>query len=318
MLRAKNNRTIQLTPKDKKELPSKIFKLNKLVTTKEVVNKVIQGDTLEITKYLPDNFVDLLFIDPPYNLSKNYNGNKFAKKTDQGYYDWVETWLIPLKSKLKTTASIYICGDWSTSAILQNICEDHFKILNRITIIRDKGRGSKNSWKNNSEDIWFCCVDKKKYYFNADAVKIRKKVIAPYKENGKPKDWISTKDEKYRLTHASNVWVDEEPSNLWDDITIPFWSMPENTPHPTQKPEKLLARVILASSKVNDIVLDPFSGVGTTGVVAKKLNRNFVMIEKDPEYCLYALRRLIKAEQDKTIQGMKDGIFYERNYKVKL
>ncbi len=317
MTKAKNNRTIKLTSKDKKELPAKVNHLTKPASLTEIKNRVIQGDTLEITKYLPENFVDLLFIDPPYNLSKNYNGNKFAKMSDDGYKEWVAIWLLPLIPKLKKTASIYICGDWRTSAILQKICDEEFDILNRITIYRDKGRGSNSCWKNNSEDIWFCAVDEKNYYFNAEAVKVRKKVIAPYRKDGKPKDWIQMKDEKYRLTFPSNVWLDEEPTNLWDDITIPFWSMPENTPHPTQKPEKLLARIILASSKENDVILDPFAGVGTTGVVAKKLNRNFVMIEQDPEYCLYSLKRLQMAEKDISIQGYSDGVFWERNIQPK-
>ena len=190
---------------------------------------------------------------------------------------------------LKPDASIYICGNWETSSILQKVCDKYFDLLNRITVAREKGRGSKKSWKNNSEDIWYCAVDKKDYYFNAEAVKIRKKVIAPYKENGKPKDWFESGDDNFRYTYASNIWIDEYPTNLWKDITIPFWSMPENTPHPTQKPEKLLAKIILASSKENDVVFDPFAGVGTTGVVAKKLNRKFVMIEKDLEYCLMGL-----------------------------
>ena len=89
--------------------------------------------------------------------------------------------------------------------------------------------------------------------------------------------------------------------------------MPENTPHPTQKPEKLLAKIILASSNEGDVVFDPFAGVGTAGVVAKKLRRKFVIIEIDEEYCLYAVKRLFMAEEDSTIQGYSDSVFWERN-----
>ena len=142
------------------------------------------------------------------------------------------------------------------------------------------------------------------YTFNVDAVKLKRQVIAPYRTNGKPKDWFDDEDGKYRITY---------PSNIWTDITIPFWSMPENTSHPTQKPEKLLAKIILASSNEGDIIFDPFAGVGTTGVAAKKLNRKFVMVEIDKEYCLYALKRLDMAEKDHTIQGYEDGVFWERN-----
>ncbi len=89
--------------------------------------------------------------------------------------------------------------------------------------------------------------------------------------------------------------------------------MPENTEHPTQKPEKLLAKIILASTNENDLILDPFSGSGTTAVVAKKLDRAFVGIERDEKYCLLTEKRLDLAEDDKKIQGFADGVFYERN-----
>jgi site-specific DNA-methyltransferase (adenine-specific) len=89
--------------------------------------------------------------------------------------------------------------------------------------------------------------------------------------------------------------------------------MRENTPHPTQKPEKLLAKIILASSNKGDTVFDPFAGVGTTGVVAKKLGRNFVIAEIEEEFCLYAVKRLEMAESDTTIQGYSNGVFWRRN-----
>jgi len=85
--------------------------------------------------------------------------------------------------------------------------------------------------------------------------------------------------------------------------------MPENTDHPTQKPEKLIAKLILASSKENDIIFDPFLGSGTTSVVAKKLNRRYVGIEMNEEYCCFAEKRLQLAEDDKEIQGYSGGVF---------
>lgn len=101
----------------------------------------------------------------------------------------------------------------------------------------------------------------REYTFNLEAVKIQKEVIAPYRDSsGAPKDWFENGNKRYRLTH---------PSNVWTDISIPFWSMPENTPHPTQKPEKLIAKLILASSNPGDVVFDPFLGSGTTSVTAK-------------------------------------------------
>ena len=89
--------------------------------------------------------------------------------------------------------------------------------------------------------------------------------------------------------------------------------MPENTAHPTQKPEKLIAKLILASTDIGDLVLDPFSGSGTTAVVAKKLKRNYIGFEQNPLYCAWAEYRIEQAETDKTIQGYENGIFTKRN-----
>ena len=218
------------------------------------------------------------------------------------YETWLESWLEPLVKTLKPTASIYICGDWQSSAAIHRVAQKYFKVRNRITWEREKGRGAKTNWKNASEDIWFCTMSND-YIFNVDAVKLKRRVIAPYTENGDPKDWENSARGRFRLTH---------PSNLWSDLTVPFWSMPENTDHPTQKPEKLLAKTILASSNPGDVVLDPFLGSGTTSVVAKKMERNYVGVEIDETFCCLAEKRLDLAKADNTIQGY-DGVFWERN-----
>ncbi len=298
---AERNRTIQLDAT--KDYDKQLISLEHNVSLEEVINRVINQDFFEAVSFLPDGFVDLLFVDPPYNITKKFGASAFKKMRTEEYLDWMDNWLQLIIRLLKPTASIYICGDWRTSAPLQLLCEKYFIVRNRITFEREKGRGSKTNWKNNHEDIWYCTMSNK-FVFNVEAVKLKRKVIAPYRENGKPKDWQETENGKFRLTY---------PSNIWTDITIPFWSMPENTPHPTQKPEKLLAKIILASSNKNDMVFDPFAGVGTTGVVAKKLDRNFVMIEKEKEYCHYALERLKQAEYNREIQGYKNGVFWERN-----
>ena len=187
---------------------------------------------------------------------------------------------------------------------MQRVIEERLTIINRITWQREKGRGAKSNWKNAMEDIWFAVKDPNHYYFNVDAVKMKRKVIAPYRVDGKPKDWSETDAGNFRITY---------PSNFWDDISIPFWSMPENTDHPTQKPEKLIAKLLLASSKPGDKVFDPFLGSGTTAVVASKLDRRYCGIEINHEYCLWAAKRLLNAVHDRTIQGYSDGVFWERN-----
>ncbi len=304
--KAPRNRSIALSSQERTLLGAKLNKQTDGVSRDSIMDSVINRDIFQVVDRLPSHFVDLMFIDPPYNLAKVFNGNSFKQVTVAQYMDWMDSWLGRMKRLLKDTASVYICGDWRSSSAIHLLCEKYFIVRNRITFERDKGRGARNGWKNNSEDIWFCTVSKD-YYFDADAVRLKRKVLAPYRENGLPKDWVEEKEGNFRLT---------APSNIWTDITIPFWSMPENTPHPTQKPEKLLAKVILASSRPGGLVFDPFAGVGTTGVTAKKLNRNFCMVEADEEYCLYALKRLELAETDATIQGYADGVFWERNSKL--
>ncbi len=303
MTKAPRNRTMTLSDKEREIYRHKLLRIDSPVSLGQILNRVINQNIFEVVDFLPSRFIDLLFIDPPYNLAKSFNTRSFKQMSVKQYMEWMERWLQKMIRLLKPTASIYICGDWRSSSAIHLLCEKYFIVRNRITFEREKGRGAKRNWKNNSEDIWFCTVSNK-FTFNADAVKLKRRVLAPYRENGIPKDWIEEEDGKYRLTY---------PSNIWTDITIPFWSMPENTPHPTQKPEKLLAKIILASSNEGDIIFDPCAGVGTTGVVAKKLKRKFVAVEIDEEYCLYAIKRLLIAEKDTTIQGYSDGVFWERN-----
>ena len=268
-----------------------------------VTDKIIIGDMLAVSPLLPEKSVDLIVADPPYNLTKSFNGTTFAKRSCSAYESYTRQWLAAVKPLLKETGSIYVCCDWESSLIIGRVLGEFFHVRNRITWQREKGRGAKANWKNAMEDIWFA-TNSNAYTFNLEAVKIRKKVIAPYRVEGKPKDWDET---------AAGNFRDTCPSNFWDDITIPFWSMPENTAHPTQKPEKLLAKIILASSSAGDLILDPFSGSGTTCVAAKKLDRRYMGIEIEKQYCVWAEQRLEMAESAPEIQGYADGVFWERN-----
>lgn len=302
--RAPRNRTLTIDPSEADQLLSETLRLENNTTTDDIKNKIIFQDYFDAVEFLPDNFIDLLIIDPPYNLTKTFGKNVFKKKSKDSYEEWLDSWLSKIIRCLKKNASIYVCCDWQSSNPVQNVLEKYFQIRNRITWEREKGRGAKSNWKNCSEDIWFCTMSDD-YFFDVDAVKLKRKVIAPYKTtDGKPKDWNQTNEGNYRLTY---------PSNLWTDISIPFWSMPENTDHPTQKPEKLIAKLILASSKTGDFVFDPFLGSGTTAVVARKLERCFSGIEQEPEYCQMTVKRLLRAETDRNIQGYHDGYFWERN-----
>ena len=302
--RAPRNRTLSCSDKELATLAPALLRLSQPVTASALENVVVHQDTFDAMRYLPPRFVDLLILDPPYNLSKDFNGHLFKAKEKQEYTEWFASLLSRLKPTLKSDATVYVCADWKTSSLIAPVLEEHLCVRNRITWEREKGRGAKANWKNNTEDIWFCTVGED-FVFDVEAVKLKRKVIAPYRDaEGKPKDWDEGAEGNFRLTH---------PSNIWTDITIPFWSMPENTDHPTQKPEKLIAKLVLASSREGAFVCDPFLGSGTTAVVCKKLNRRYLGIEQNLEYCCWAQKRLERAASDPSIQGYADGVFWERN-----
>lgn len=302
-MKADRNKTIDMTVEEGREYLERCISISEKKTLDEVLDKTILGDTFETLKLLPENSIDLLIVDPPYNLAKDFNGNKFKKTSDDMYEEYTESWISLIAPLLKDNATIYVCCDWQSSPAIGRVLKKHFYLQNRITWQREKGRGALSNWKNGMEDIWFA-TKSKTYTFNVEDVKIRRKVIAPYKVDGKPKDWEETAQGKFRNTY---------PSNFWDDISIPYWSMPENTAHPTQKPEKLLAKLILASSNPGDVILDPFLGSGSTSVTAKKLGRHYIGIEQNEQYCVWTEKRLEMADSDNTIQGYADGVFWERN-----
>jgi len=302
-MKSKRNKTIDISIEDGKEYLDLCLKIEHKARIEDIKDRIIIGDTFKVMGLLPKDFVDLLIVDPPYNLRKDYHGNVFKKTNRDEYRKFTVSWIEKVLPLLKKNASVYVCCDWESSMVIGEVLAEYFNVINRITWQREKGRGAKANWKNSMEDIWFATMSDE-YTFNLEAVKIRKKVVAPYKKDGKPKDWEETEAGKFRSTC---------PSNFWDDISVPYWSMPENTAHPTQKPEKLLAKIILASSNKDDLIFDPFNGSGSTSVTAKKLCRHFVGIEQNEQYCVWAQKRLEMAKIDNSIQGYSDGMFWERN-----
>lgn len=298
------NKTIKTSIEEGRNYLERCLRISEPVQdVSAIINRTICGDTFVTLPLLPEKCVDLLIADPPYNLTKHYHGNTFSKKDASEYEIYTRKWVETVYPLLKDNASMYVCCDWESSLIIGGVLSEFFTVRNRITWQREKGRGCSDNWKNGMEDIWYVTKGKD-YTFHVDAVKQRRKVLASYRVDGAPKDWVETEKGKYRNTC---------PSNFWDDITIPFWSMPENTDHPTQKPEKLYAKIILASSNPEDIILDPFAGSGTAGVTAKKLGRHFIDIEMNEQYCVWAEQRLAMAETHPAIQGYEDGVFWERN-----
>lgn len=301
--RANRNRTLTIAENEITTLEKAIINADDLKKS-FADNSVINADLFDCLDAIPNDYFHLIIIDPPYNLAKDFHGNKFSKLNTTSYEAYLRSWFGKVCNKLTPNGTLYMCGDWQCSLSMQKVISERLTILNRITWQREKGRGAKANWKNAMEDIWFAVKNPKDYYFDVEAVKMKRKVIAPYKVDGKPKDWEQTESGNFRITY---------PSNFWDDISIPFWSMPENTDHPTQKPEKLYAKLILASTKPGDKVFDPFLGSGTSAVVAYKLNRNYVGIELNRDYCLWAAKRLMNATKNKVIQGYSDNVFWERN-----
>lgn len=301
--RAERNRTLTVSDREIPLLEKCISSLDDL-RLEFRDNMIINADIFDALDNIPDEYFDMIIIDPPYNLDKDFNGKKFSAMKASSYEDYLRSWFYKVCDKLKKNGSLYMCGDWKCTSSMQRVIEEKLTVINRISWQREKGRGAKSNWKNGMEDIWFAVKNPKDYYFDVESVMMKRKVIAPYKVDGKPKDWEETDAGNFRITY---------PSNFWDDISIPFWSMPENTDHPTQKPEKLYAKLILASSRPGDKIFDPFLGSGTAAVVAQKLGRIFCGVEINREYCLWAAKRVSKAKTDKTIQGYADGVFWERN-----
>lgn len=302
-MRSSRNKTIDISAQEGKNYLECCIALESPASTAEILDKTILGNSMRVLPLLPRTFADLVIADPPYNMNKSFGENTFHRLSDSDYYEYTRRWLALVRPLMKDSGSIYVCCDWGSSAAVSAALSEFFTVRNRITWQREKGRGAARNWKNSMEDIWFATVGED-YTFNLDAVKIRRKVIAPYRENGKPKDWEETPEGNFRSTC---------PGNFWDDVTVPYWSMPENTAHPTQKPEKLLAKLILASSNPGDAVLDPFLGSGSTSVTAKKLGRHYCGVEQNAQYCVWAEKRLEMAESDKSIQGFRNGVFLERN-----
>lgn len=255
-------------------------------------NKILKGDCIEMMKSLPSRSIDLIFADPPYNLqlggdltrpdNSKVNGveddwDKFSSFAE--YDKFSRAWLLEARRLLKDDGAIWVIGSYHNifrlGAELQNL---GFWILNDIVWRKTnpmpnfRGRRFTNA---HETMIWASKSENSKYRFNYDAMK------------------------------ALN-----EDLQMRSDWTIPLCTGGERLKnsdgkkaHPTQKPEALLHRVIMSSTEMGDVVLDPFFGTGTTGAVAKKLGRDFIGIERENEYIAHAEERLkaITAGDDESL-----------------
>ena len=242
---------------------------------------VIWGDAITaLTEGVADNSVDLFFIDPPYNIGKQFGKTKERWEDDSTYLKWCERWLSVCFNKLKPSGALYLMASTQCMPFLDIFLREHLTILSRIVWAYDSsGVQAKRFYGSMYEPILFAVKDPKNYAFNATAIEVEAKTGAQRKLI----DYRKAIPTPYKTTKV--------PGNVW---TIPRvrYRMDEYEEHPSQKPTALLERIILASSNEGDLVVDPFSGTFTTGFVAKKLNRRFVGIEAEEQYVKIGLRRL--------------------------
>ena len=244
-------------------------------------HKIYWGDSINILRdQIPDESIDLIFVDPPYNIGKNFNGLKDKWKNEDDYLSWCYQWIDLCIQKLKPSGSMYIMTSTQFMPYFDIFIRKKMDILSRIVWSYDSsGVQAKNYYGSMYEPILFCVKDKNNYTFNAKDIMVEAKT-------GSKRKLID-----YRKNPPQVYSSEKVPGNVWEFARVRY-RMDEYENHPTQKPIALLDRIIKASSNESDTVLDPFSGTFTTGFVAKQLNRKSISIEIQEEYLKIGLRRL--------------------------
>lgn len=250
-------------------------------------HKVFYADALEALKKLPDNSIDLIFADPPYNIGKNFNGQIEKWETEESYLEWCYEWLDLCIQKLKSNGSFYVMTATQFMPYFDIHLRKKLTILSRLVWSYDSsGVQAKKYYGSMYEPILFCVKDKNNYTFNTNDILVEAKT-------GAKRKLID-----YRKAVPTVYNSEKVPGNVWEFSRVRY-RMDEYENHPTQKPISLLERIIKASSNEGDLVLDPFSGTFTTCYVAKQLNRKSIGIELQDEYVKIGLRRLQLAEEFK-------------------
>ena len=249
-----------------------------------------QGDSFAWLKSLNAGSVDLIIADPPYNLKKA-DWDKF--ESQEKYIEWSMKWIREASRVLSETGTLYLCGFSEVLADLKHPSMKYFASCKwLIWYYKNKGNLG-NDWGRSHESILHLRKSRK-ITFNTDDIRV------PYgrhtlKYPSHPQAETSQYGNGSTKTH---IWTPHpKGAKPRDVIEIPTTcnGMGEKTPHPTQKPEELIRRLVLASSNEGDIVLDPFSGSGTTLVVAEQLNRKWYGCEIESKYNKWAINRLENA-----------------------
>ena len=255
-----------------------------MINTYNKDNHVIfNGDAVDIlTSKVEDKSIDLIFVDPPYNIGKDFNGRKDKRKTDQDYLAWCYRWIDLCLQKLKESGSFYVMSSTQFIPYFDLYLRDKISILSRIIWSYDSsGVQAKNHFGSMYEPILFCVKDIKNYTFNSDEILIEAKT-------GAKRKLID-----YRKNPPKPYNTKKVPGNVWDFSRVRY-RMAEYENHPTQKPITLLERIIKVSSNEGDTILDPFSGTFTTSFVAKSLNRKSIGIEIDRDFTKIGIRRVLE------------------------
>lgn len=242
---------------------------------------ILWGDTIEIlSNIVADNSIDLIFADPPYNIGKSFNGTKDKWQSQEAYLKWCYEWLDLCLKKLKDTGSFYVMTSTQNMPYFDIYLRDKISILSRIVWFYDSsGVQARKHFGSMYEPILFCVKNKDSYTFNSEDIKVEAKT-------GAKRKLID-----YRKPIPSPYSSEKVPGNVWQFPRVRY-RMGEYENHPTQKPIALLERIIKASSSLDDVILDPFSGTFTTSFVAKTLGRKSIGIEIEEEYIKIGLRRL--------------------------
>ncbi|QTA83156.1 SAM-dependent DNA methylase [Desulfonema limicola] len=265
---------------------------------------IIHGDAIEaLSGCIPDNSVNLIFADPPYNIGKNFNGRKDKWPNEKEYLNWCYKWIDLCINKLKSDGSFYLMASTQSMPYFDMYLRKKMEILSRIVWAYDSsGVQAKKYFGSLYEPILFCVKDKKNYTFNAQDILVEAKT-------GAKRNLIDYRGEKPKPYNTKKV-----PGNVWNFPRVRY-RMEEYEKHPTQKPVAVIERIIIASSNPGDIVLDPFSGTFTTSYVAKKYNRKSIGVEAEEEYVKIGLRRMQIQSHYKGEKLQRELKTYERkNY----
>lgn len=269
------------------------------------------GDSIEWMKTINDESIDMVFADPPYNIKKA-DWDDFGSQ--ERYIEWSMRWIEQASRILKPTGSLYVCGFSEILADLKHPSMRYFSSCRWLVwFYRNKANLGKD-WGRSHESILH--LRKKDFgHINYDDVRI------PYgKHTLKYPDHPQADSSQYgrKGSHWTPNPLGAKPKDV---VEIPTTcnGMNEKTPHPTQKPEELLRKLILASSSKGDLVLDPFSGSGTTAVVASQLHRQWLACDENPEYNQWATQRLDSIDHARTVEQWMafDRDNYERRRSIR-